>query len=383
MARVVVVGAGLAGLCSALALADFGHDVTVLESGPAPGGQLAFGPQPFTLPAVLRDLFRKTGRPLERELDVVPVDPAVRWVFADGVEVAVPNASPSGARRALDETFGTGAGAQWDAVVAHGDRSWRESRSLVLGHAGAKPAPSAGTLRDVAASLREPRLRAALVSYATRYGADPATAPAALTALPYLEQTFGVWTTPLPRLVDVLAGRAAERGAAFRYGAPATGPVLDGRRLTGVALAGGETLPADAVVWTAPPRLLPDGIAAERRVPFGRRRGHREPAPDAVRTVVTPLPAGSEPDPTPSIHLPAGGDPATVTYDTSEGRVEHVAPGAVHGAATGRVTAIFRRPANVTRIRGLYLAGAGAHPGPGIPLVALSAAIVTDQIGRA
>ncbi len=390
MARVAVVGAGLAGLCSALALADFGHDVTVLESGSAPGGQLAYGPQPFTLPAVLRDLFRKTGRPLERELDVVPVDPAARWVFADGAEVTIPNASPSGTRRALDQAFGAGAGAQWDAVVAHGDRSWRELRPLVLGHAGAKPAPSVGTLRDVAASLREPRLRAALESYATRYGADPATAPAALTVLPYLEQTFGVWTADLDRLVDVLAGRAAERGAMFRYDAPVVGPALDGKRVAGVTLTSGETADADAVVWTAPPGRLTD----DRRGVFGRVRGRTaRPEPPAdmadVDVDVIVIPRGGRPaaptasSATPSVRFPAGSGPATITYDTPGGRVRRVAPDAAHGAAAGRVTAIFRRPANVTRIRGLFLAGAGAHPGPGIPLVAQSAAIVADHIGRA
>lgn len=381
MARVVVVGAGLAGLCSALALADFAHDVTVLEAGPAPGGQLAYGPQPFTLPAVLRDLFRKTGRPLERELDVVPVDPAVRWVFADGAEVAVPNASPSGARHALDDAFGPGAGAQWDAVVAHGDRAWRKLRPLVLGHAGARPSPPRGTLRDVAASVREPHLRAALESYATRYGADPATAPAALTVLPYLEQTFGVWTAELPLLVDVLAGRAAERGATFRYGSAVAAPALDGRRVTGVTLTGGGTVAADAVVWTAPPGRLAD----DRRSPFRRRTARTAPGPaataPAVRTVVTA--ADSDPATTPALHFPADGGPATTSYDTAAGRIRHVAPDAVHGAAAGRVTAIFRRPANATRIHGLYLAGAGAHPGPGIPLVAQSAAIVADHIGRA
>ncbi|SEE76940.1 phytoene desaturase family protein [Jiangella alba] len=360
MARVVVVGAGLAGLCSALALADFGHDVTVVESGPAPGGQLRYGPQPFTLPAVLRDLFRKTGRPLERELDLVPADPAARWVFADGAEVAVPNASPSGTRRALDDAFGAGAGAQWDAVVAHGDRAWRELRPLVLGHTGAKAPRHPQTLRDVAASLREPHLRAALESYATRYGADPATAPAALTVLPYLEQTFGVWTADVARLVEVLAGRGAERGATFRYDAAAGAPVHDGKRVTGVTLAGGATVDADAVVWTAPPGDLAD----DRRRPFRRRRDDAAPA-TAVR---------ADPTQAPELRFPAGGGPAISWYDAAGGHV--------HGTAAGRVTAIFRRPGNVTRIRGLYLAGAGAHPGPGIALVAQSAAIVADDIGR-
>src|SRR5690606_28186950 len=111
----------------------------------------------------------------------------------------------------------------------------------------------------------------------------------ALTVLPYLEQTFGVWTVSegLAGLVGVLAARAAERGATFRYDMPAAGPALDGRRVAGVTLAGGDTVPADTVVWTAPARLLPDGIAVDRRGLFARRRDRDDAPPAAVRTVVT------------------------------------------------------------------------------------------------
>ncbi|EOD66758.1 phytoene dehydrogenase-like protein, partial [Amycolatopsis vancoresmycina DSM 44592] len=38
--RVVVVGAGLAGLAAALHLAGRGREVTVLERDPGPGGQI-------------------------------------------------------------------------------------------------------------------------------------------------------------------------------------------------------------------------------------------------------------------------------------------------------------------------------------------------------
>ncbi|MEJ7834177.1 MAG: FAD-dependent oxidoreductase, partial [Nocardioides sp.] len=78
MARVVVVGGGLGGLASAARLAKLGHEVTLLESSPSLGGALSSvteggftwdaGPTSTLLPAVLRDLFRKSGRPLEAEL---------------------------------------------------------------------------------------------------------------------------------------------------------------------------------------------------------------------------------------------------------------------------------------------------------------------------
>jgi hypothetical protein len=68
-------------------LADLGHVVTVLEQAPSLGGSLGTfardgytfdtGEPTLTLPAVFSDLFRVTGRPLERELGLVPVEPRV------------------------------------------------------------------------------------------------------------------------------------------------------------------------------------------------------------------------------------------------------------------------------------------------------------------
>ena len=39
--RIAVIGAGIAGLACARTLMQAGHDVTLLESGPAPGGRMA------------------------------------------------------------------------------------------------------------------------------------------------------------------------------------------------------------------------------------------------------------------------------------------------------------------------------------------------------
>jgi len=46
--------------------------------------------------------------------------------------------------------------------------------------------------------------------------------------------------------------------------------------------------------------------------------------------------------------------------------------GALYGPATHGWMALFRRPAAATPITGLYLAGGSAHPGPGVPMAAMS-----------
>src|SRR5215212_5673434 len=94
MSRVVVVGGGFGGTAAAARLAKQGHDVTVVERLHRLGGAVGFveedgfrwdaGPTATALPAVLRDLFRKSGRPLEKELDLVQVQPMREHRFRDG-----------------------------------------------------------------------------------------------------------------------------------------------------------------------------------------------------------------------------------------------------------------------------------------------------------
>ena len=92
MSRVVVVGGGAGGLAVAARLAVRRHDVTLLEQAPTTGGKLATyrqdgfafdtGPSLLTLPAVYRDLFLKTGGPLEEAVDLQPVEPVQRYEHA-------------------------------------------------------------------------------------------------------------------------------------------------------------------------------------------------------------------------------------------------------------------------------------------------------------
>ena len=92
--RVVVVGAGLSGLSAALYLAGRGRNVTVVERGSVPGGRvgradisgyrLDTGPTVLTMPDIIDDALSAVGETLTDRLDLLPVHPAYRAMFADG-----------------------------------------------------------------------------------------------------------------------------------------------------------------------------------------------------------------------------------------------------------------------------------------------------------
>ncbi|MFO1144499.1 MAG: methoxyneurosporene dehydrogenase, partial [Amaricoccus sp.] len=54
--------------------------------------------------------------------------------------------------------------------------------------------------------------------------------------------------------------------------------------------------------------------------------------------------------------------------------------GSLYGRSPHGLDAAFRRPTARSAIPGLYLAGGGVHPGPGLPMAVLSGGLAADAV---
>jgi 1-hydroxycarotenoid 3,4-desaturase len=79
------------------------------------------------------------------------------------------------------------------------------------------------------------------------------------------------------------------------------------------------------------------------------------------------------------LHLTNAAAPLTTT-PADFARLFPKTNGALYGGASHGWRASFRRPTAATRLPGLYLAGGSTHPGPGLPLAALSGRIAAALV---
>jgi phytoene desaturase len=449
VARVVVVGGGFGGMAAAVRLAKLGHAVTLCEQAGSLGGALGrveeqgfawdAGQWSTTLPAVLRDLFRKSGRPLERAVELVPLKPARIHRFEDGTELTMPAGSRADQIDAMSPVFGAATAEQWTEFVDRLAPVWDLLRRSAL----EQPFTGCGALTreqqrllDVRRSLRklarktfrDERLHRLLEHHVVMQGSEPRDAPWFVAVEHYVERTFGVWRPVggMHAVTSALTTRLQERGVDVRLDTAVTRIACKDDAVATAELADGTTLDTDIVVGSLDPRRL---FRLLEHAPTART-----PLRDVDRTIPSVPPGATHLGLTatadvpelngetvlhgdgstlvirPDDHAPAGHVGWTVLrrgnvgentlnalarrgidvreqvvarVDRSPAEIVLAAGGSPYGLRWSGPRTIDWRPANQTPVRGLFCVGASAHPGAGVPLVGLGAALVAQLVGKA
>jgi phytoene desaturase len=269
---IVIIGAGIGGLSTAIRLAAAGRQVIIFEQSAAVGGKMGeireagfrwdTGPSVITMRPVLEDLFAAAGRRLEDYLTLEPVDPLTRYFYPDGTVLdASRDLSVMLQQIAkLDERDVEG----YLAFLAYAARlhritgptfiydqppTWRSLTRVPLGDAFKVDA-----WRKMDSAIRayvhSPHLRQILGRFATYVGASPYQAPATLNVIAHVELSGGVW---YPRdgiysIALALAELARELGVEIHCNCPVKAIVKQNGNVQGVTLADGTFQPAWAVV---------------------------------------------------------------------------------------------------------------------------------------
>lgn len=480
--RVVVVGAGIGGLVSALLLAQRGVAVTLVEAADGPGGKMRqlqvagapvdAGPTVFTMRWVFEQILEDAGFSAADLPPLTPLGVLARHAWRGHAPRLDLFADPARSTEAVGRFAGVAEARRFEAFCAEARHLYRAlegpyiraarpgllSMPLTLGGAGLAALWSLGPFASLWSALgrhfHDPRLRQLFGRYATYCGASPWQAPATLMLVAQVELD-GVWSVQggMHGLARCFAALAERRGVRLRYGQACERILVERGRAAGVQLRGGETLAADGVVFNGDPQALTEGLlgpavqAAVARVPRTRRslsaltwalnvptsgfplarhnvffdddyasefddifRRRRLPAAGTV--YVCAQDRGAGPDPAAGaperllclVNAPADGDrrpfdaeeiapcerhslallrgcglqfttPPQALQRTTPADFHRLFPatgGALYGQATHGWLSPFQRPGSASRVPGLVLAGGGVHPGPGVPMAALS-----------
>ncbi len=280
--RVIVIGAGLGGLATALRLAVRGHSVTVLERGARPGGKMntwkqdgfSFdtGPSLITMPEVFAELFSVAGEDIHEHLRLQRLDPVASYHFPDGSSFEYGQSLPHWQAQ-MQRLFPADIDG-FHRLMALGGRLYELSRRTFFADApGEAPDPQmASALKympllhgwgnydaTVRRFIRDERLISFFGRYATYVGSSPYSAPATLLAIPYLEYAHAAWYIEggLYRLVESLCGLLQKHGVTLRCNAEVAAVNHSGGRTSGVRLSSGESLDAGIVIFNGDATMLP------------------------------------------------------------------------------------------------------------------------------
>jgi phytoene desaturase len=288
--KTLIIGAGIAGIASAIRLAIKGYEVEVFEANSYPGGKLSkfikdgfrfdAGPSLLTMPQYIDELFTLAGKQSSDYFNYQKLDVVCNYFYDDGSHI---KAYADEDKFAEEVSNITGEPASSIKRYANNSRKIYNITNHVFLERSLHQIKTYLSLSAIRSIFRLPQIDAMRTMhkantgffkdermvqffdrYATYNGSNPYSAPATLNVIPYIEQHFGAYFPDggMYSIVTSLVKLAESLGVKFNYNSQVEEIILDGRNVKGVKVKG-QLHEADAVisnmdVWFTYHKLLKD-----------------------------------------------------------------------------------------------------------------------------
>ncbi|MDE3256123.1 MAG: phytoene desaturase [Bacteroidota bacterium] len=294
--KVVVVGAGVAGMAAAIRLALQGYEVSVFEKNKYPGGKLsAFqlgdysfdaGPSLFTAPQLIADLFSEAKVPMDAFFSYKKVTVACNYFYQDGTQITAYTEKEKFAAELALKT--NEAPEQVNAYLNNAAAAYKNIATIFLNYSLHQWSTliKAPILKALA-TLKGPYLFSSLNKYnerkfksdklvqlfnrfATYNGSNPYKAPAMISLISHLEQNEGVFYPKggMISITNALYQLSLQLGVTYHFGASVEKILHSGKQVSGVVVDQ-QHIAADIVVsnmdvYYTYQHLLKDPIKAKK-----------------------------------------------------------------------------------------------------------------------
>ncbi|WJY28138.1 MULTISPECIES: phytoene desaturase family protein [Sporosarcina] len=275
--KIIVIGAGAAGLASAIRLQHAGYDVEIHEKEATPGGkmnrieldgyQFDLGPSIIMMPDVYRDVFRVCGRNPDDYIPMQPLDPMYQVHFTDEPNRPVDVSGDLVKWMKTLETYGPGDAAgflqylsdiykgfqvAWDSIIQRPFRRKRDFYNLTMLKKGMNMKAGGSAHKFIGNYVESEKLKQ-IISFQTLYiGISPLQSPSFYTMIPAIQFLYGVWFMQggMHTMALAMERLFKELGGVIQYNSPVDEILIERQQAVGVR-TGGQAIPADYVVCNA------------------------------------------------------------------------------------------------------------------------------------
>lgn len=273
--QIIIIGAGIAGISSAIRLKSQGHNVSVYEANNYPGGKLTaftgegyrfdMGPSLFTMPQFVEELFEVAQKPISDYFQYKQKEVVCNYFYEDGTTFSALADANKFAKNAA-KTFNVSE----DKILNYFKESkikYDLTASLFLEKSLHKPSTyfTKDTLRaifnvnslDINTTLsdynsdmfEDERLVQFYNRFATYNGSSPYQTPGIMSMIPHLEQYFGTYFPKggMHSITMSLYQLACDIGVEFHFNQKVDQIVTDKNKVTGI-LINDKQITADVVI---------------------------------------------------------------------------------------------------------------------------------------